>query len=111
MKNIFICKSATLGELKDELERTANHQTGYEPEAYRVAATKKVSLTEWEALTDEFLEDRAWIANFNRKLANKPNTDWSKRNCIKVTCEGQRESLLIDPQGYDYARYIAILEN
>ena len=111
MKNIFICKSATLGELKEELKRTANHQTGYEPEAYRVAATKKVSLTEWNALTNGLLEDRNWIKAFNQRLVNKPNTDWSKRNCIKVTCEGQHESLLIDPQGYDYARYVAILEN
>ena len=111
MKNIFICKSATLEELKDELERTANHQTGYEPEAYRVKVTRKLNTAEWNDLTNGFLEDRNWIKMFNLRLADKPNTDWSKHNCIKATCEGQSISLLIDPQGYDYARYVAILEN
>ena len=111
MKNIFICKPATLEELKDELQRTANHETGYEPEAYRIAATRRISPAEWDDLTSCFLDDREWLSNFSKKLQSSENTDWSKRNCIKVTCKGQPFSLLIDTQGYDYARYVAILED
>jgi len=37
--------------------------------------------------------------------------EWLKgsyRACVKVTCPTAMYSLLIDPQGYDYARYVAI---
>ena len=111
MKSIFICKPATLEEVRTELERIATGEREGTPETYKVIATKKVSETEWNDLTNNLLSDRAWLSAFNRKLETKANLDWSRRNCIKVSCEGKAESLLIDTQGYDYARYVAILEN
>ena len=107
MKNIFINKPMNLEEVKEQLERYPD----MEPEAYHIAATRKISPTEWDDLTSCFLDDREWLSNFSKKLQSNENTDWSKRNCIKVTCKGQPFSLLIDTQGYDYARYVAILEN
>ena len=105
MKAIFISKAATLEEVRKELERATTQ------EACKVIATKKLSETEWTELTESLLSDRDWISEFNRKIKENPRTNWSKRNCIKVTCEGKSESLLIDPQGYDYARYTAIVED
>ena len=104
MKAIFISKAANLEEARKELERATTQ------EAYKIIAAKKLSETEWNELTESLLSDRDWISEFNRKLAEKEQVNWNKRNCIKVTCEGKRESLLIDPQGYDYARYVAIIE-
>ena len=104
MKTVFISKPSTLEEVKMRLERTTTQ------EAYKIGATKRLSETEWNALVESLLSDRDWISEFNRKLKENPRTNWSKRNCIKVTCEGKSESLLIDPQGYDYARYTAIME-
>ena len=111
MKKIFICKPSTLEELRSELDRAAACKAGYEPEPCRVAAIRRLNTTEWNALTNGFLEDRDWIAAFSQRLENRPDADRSRRNCIKVTCEGQSISLLIDPQGYSYARYVAVMEN
>ena len=104
MKAIFISKAANLEEVRRVLEQKTTQ------EACKIIATKKLSETEWSELTESLLSDRNWISEFSRKLKENPRTNWSKRNCIKVTCEGKRESLLIDPQGYDYARYTAIIE-
>ena len=106
MKNIFINKPMNLEEVKEQLERYPD----MELEAYRIATTRRISPTEWDDLTSCFLDDREWLSNFSKKLQSSENTDWSKRNCIKVTCKGQPFSLLIDTQGYDYARYVAIIE-
>ena len=107
MKNIFICKPMNLEEIREQLKRYPDA----EPEACRIAATRRISTAEWDDLTTCFLDDREWLSDFSRKLACDESTDWSKRNCIKVTCKGRDISLLIDTQGYDYARYVAILED
>ena len=104
MKAIFISKAANLEEVRRVLEQKTTQ------EACKVIATKKLSETEWNELTESLLSDRDWISEFNRKLKEKEQVNWSKRNCIKVTCEGKSKSILIDPQGYDYARYVAIIE-
>ena len=104
MKAIFISKAANLEEVRRVLEQKTTQ------EACKVIATKKLSETEWNELTESLLSDRDWISEFNRKLKEKEQVNWSKRNCIKVTCEGKSNSILIDPQGSDYARYVAIIE-
>ena len=109
MKNIFICKPATLDEVRTELERITIDEREGSLETYNVIATKKVSEAEWNDLTNNFLSDRPWLSAFSQKLEAKTNLNRNKRNCIKVACDGKAESLLIDTQGYDYARYVAIL--
>ena len=108
MKNIFINKPGSLEEVKNELKRIAANEYEQQPEAYKVIAHKTVTEENWNSLTHGFMEDRDWLAAFSARLANRKNVDWTKRNCIRVTCEGKQEVLLIDTQGYNYARYVAI---
>ena len=35
--------------------------------------------------------------------------DEGKRGCILVAGEGRRDGILVDSQGYDYARYTAVI--
>ena len=105
MKAIFICKPATLEDVKTV--SAMRKELHILPQEYTVIEERKVSTGEWDDLTRSFLEDRAWVSEFTGRLTAMPDIDWSKRNCIKVTCRG-KGSLLIDPQGYDYARYVGI---
>ena len=100
----FICKPSNL-------EEVLLHGHEVKPEEFRIIATEKVSETEWDSLTQNFLADRDWIAILNEKPEQCEDFDIGKRNCIEVTCEGKKGAILIDPQGYTYARYVAILED
>ncbi len=107
MKAIFICKPATLEDVKTVSAR--QKELHILPQEYTVIEERRVSESEWQELTHSLLEDRAWLSEFTGRLTAMPDIDWSRHNCIKVTCRG-RGSLLIDPQGYDYARYVGILK-
>lgn len=105
-KAIFICKPSNLTDVCSELEHAA--ETGRRSEPYKVLKTRKVTAAEWNSLTESFLADRDWLSAFRAALEKRPEKDLDKRGCIRVVCEGKNISLLIDTQGYDYARYVAI---
>lgn len=64
-----------------------------------VAAEKHLTAAEWADFTGDFFRDRDWLANFARQNVG---------DCIRVTGDGAQLALIVDPQGYGYARYVGI---
>ncbi len=105
-KTIFARKPVNLNQLKSDvadLKRLFNSQG----DAYYVAEELQLSNQEWERLTESFLEDRCRFRQFSEK--NLPDTE-EGTPCIRVTCPSSEIALIIDTQGYDYARYVGIEE-
>lgn len=72
---------------------------------YAIAAEVHLTAAEWAEFTRDMHQGQSWIADFI----------WEHRNskaglclCIRVTGDGSQIALIVDPQGYDYARYVGI---
>ena len=105
-KTIFVRKPSNLVELKsgiEEYKRLFNSKGS----DYYVAEELQLSNQEWERLTESFLDDRYCFHQFSEK--NLPDTE-EGTPCIRVTCPSSEIALIIDTQGYDYARYVGIEE-
>ena len=72
---------------------------------YYVAEGRLLSNQEWREFTNNFLTDREWITEFNAK---EYPADGDQIPCIRVTRPDLEIALIIDPQGFDYARYVGI---
>ena len=106
-KTIFARKPVNLNQLKSDvadLKRLFNSQG----DAYYVAEELQLSNQEWERLTEDFLADRPCFHQFSEK--NLPTTE-EGTPCIRVTAPGSEIALIIDTQGYDYARYVGFEAN
>ncbi|MFA2595258.1 hypothetical protein ABR772_25720 [Bacillus cereus] len=82
----FYFLSSNLGAEQDFLKGKGGTRTTTEPEGIE-------HLEHFYQMTEE--QRKQWLKG-------------SYRNCVKVTCPTATYSLLIDPQGYNYARYVAI---
>ncbi|MBR2789255.1 MAG: hypothetical protein IKD70_01365, partial [Eggerthellaceae bacterium] len=103
-KTIFVRKPLNLAELKsgtEECKRLFDSKGA----DYYVAEELQLSNQEWERLTESFLDDRLCFHQFSEK--NLPATE-EGTPCIRVTAPGSEIALIIDTQGYDYARYVGI---
>lgn len=108
MKTAFVRKASDLDEVI-EYTRQA-HSTGrYETctSDYYIAEKVTLSEIEWRSLASCLLADRDWIAAFSKR--EYPSRDGAQP-CIRVACKSDSRVLIIDPQGYDYARYVSIEE-
>ena len=106
-KTIFARKPFDLDQLKSDvadLKRLFNSQG----DAYYVAEELQLSNQEWERLTEDFLADRPCFRQFSEKKL--PVTE-EGTPCIRVTTPGSEFALIIDTQGYDYARYVGFEAN
>ena len=103
-KTIFVCKPSTLTEVKDGI---AEHKRFFDSKGgdYYVAEERQLSNQEWQEFTNSFLIDREWISDF---CAKEYTTNGKQVPCIRVTCPGSEIALIVDPQGFDYARYVGI---
>ncbi|MDA1509602.1 hypothetical protein ORN01_25325 [Bacillus cereus] len=95
---------------------------------YAISEEIKMDIVEFNEFSQNLLSDRKClegkggtytttepegcedVENFF-ELTPAQQDQWRKgayRKCIKVTCEASTFSLIVDPQGYNYARYTAI---
>lgn len=93
----------------------------YDLEWAQVDETKALSCADWNALMNSLLEDREWLAgkggtsSWNSHdgrdwltLSPAEQEQWKRGafiHVVAVQCAGQ--TVYLDPQGYDYARYVA----
>ena len=70
--------------------------------SYTVVATKELSEFEFEDFSNNLSSSYPWL----KELYNVEDNS-GVFNCIEVT-GGKDYSILVDPSGYDYARYAAI---
>ena len=103
-KTIFVRKPMNLAELKSGIEE-CKRLFDSKGADYYVAEELQLSNQEWERLTESFLDDRFCFHQFSEK--NLPETA-EGTPCMRVTCPSSKIALIIDTQGYDYARYVGI---
>lgn len=101
MKAIFGRKICNLTELKELTEQAV--MNGQQGQSYFV--TKEVLLEEddFHRFANDFFNDQAWIT----KEDGGVNAQREVR-CIRVINQDTGEKLLINNEGYFYARYVAI---
>ena len=75
---------------------------------YYVAEERELSNQDWAVFTENLLEYQDWISAFSHR--SYPN-DEDGIPCLRVTTPGSEIALIIDTQGYDYARYVGIEES
>lgn len=103
-KATFVRKPVCLDDVRNGADLIRQH-FGPDHHAYYVAAERHLSQTEWTEFTADLFADRDWIEAFSNQ--DHPDIEGAPA-CIRVTGEGSETVLLVDPQGYTYARYVAI---
>lgn len=100
----FVRKPVCLNDVRSGAEFIRRHY-GPDHHPYYVAAEHHLSQTEWAEFTADLFADCDWIEKFSNQ--DHPEIEGAPA-CIRVTGEGCKTVLLVDPQGYSYARYVAI---
>lgn len=90
MSVIFVRKPVDLDEVRYWT------RAGLDPEQVSIAETVNLSTAAYDEFVRYFCQSRDW-------LRGKGGT----AGCLLVKAP-KRQSLVIDPQGYDYARYVAL---
>ena len=100
MKVVFGRKVSNLDELKELIDGINQNQRG---QAYTV--TKEVFLgdTEFKEFTSDFFNDQPWITKDDGGMNDKGDI-----RCIRVINQDTGEKVLVNNEGYDYARYVTI---
>ena len=106
MKAVMIRKALNA---KDWLERAADIKEifGKEPEAVEVVVEKTVTLskTEFKEIAENLMDDHQVIRDNKEVMRVDENGIW---HVLKIKSNEMPYYLLIDCEGYDYARYSAI---
>ena len=98
LKGCFAFKPSTVNDL-----RTA--QSKEEKKPIRVAATEWLKESEFESFLQNLLMDHPFILRHTSELCYRDGT----MHCLLVRCEGKREAVAVEPEGYGYARYAALV--
>lgn len=103
MKAIFVRKATSLEVVKEVTEELK--EKGYEGANYQVTRKVELSNEDFRQLTNDLLQDQAFIQKDEGGM-----NEVGEVLCIRVINKETGERMLIDPQGYEYPRYIAIEE-
>lgn len=95
----FVRKAFHIGDLKDAAKKPGISQ-------YTIEATIELSGEEYNYFTDNLLEDFDFISKHKEKMYTDINHVW---HCILVKVIGANEGILVESEGYDYARYAAYI--
>ena len=89
------CKFADVNKNQDIEDYVRQVKSGlYCEQRVKIGYEVKLSLTEWNGFCTSLLESRPYMAGKGGE------------ECILVSCGWQ--SIVVDPQGYDYARYVGL---
>ena len=106
MKTTLSRKPADLETVLHDCDEIRSKHNGEDTIGYYIAEEKHLDASEWNSLTHDFLKDRDWIAAFS---AEEYEDDMEEGIAVlRVTGDGSDIVLLIDPSGYNYARYVGI---
>lgn len=108
MKAYIVRKAANVEEWeagKAYIKRNCGTKAKHE-----VVIEKTITLTstEFAKFCDNFLEDMDFIKENLGFMRVDENEIW---HCIKVTASGSKISVLVESEGYDYARYTSVVNN
>lgn len=85
-----------------------NKMESWEYNRCQIDKTVILPHTEFEHFRRNTLADYDFISN---SLDDLPTTNDNTRHCIMVLDDGGDDGILVDPQGYSYARYSAFVPN
>ena len=92
-----------VANLQDLLDQTDYEGRG---ERFVISETIKLDASEWNKLANDFFDDYDWMEG---KGGIVKESCIPARHCLLVYTDDCRHALLIDPQGYSYARYTAVI--
>jgi hypothetical protein len=99
-KAIFVRKAAGIKALKEAISK------GGKPESFVIEKQVALEVAEYKAFTESLLSDYDFIAD-NLNLMRKDRN--GIYHCLLVTETGGNGGILIESDGYEYARYAAHL--
>lgn len=77
---------------------------------YEVKETLTLSNDEWESFQQHPLHDREWLGAFSERANINGWYTSDKWPCLLVRSHNEKDrAILVDTQGYSYARYAALL--
>ena len=104
-KTTFIRKPSTLAEVQERTYRVEKRHDSQPVDIYYVAQEVQLEANEFFDLCDDLVSEREWIRTFSNQL--HPMQDGAVA-AIRVTCAHALTVLIIDPQGFDYPRYVGL---
>ena len=95
MKACFIRKARTLTELKETTDKGSE---------YVIEKTIELEPAAYREFSNYLLEDREFIEdNIREMYLDAENV----RHCLLVKAKGRQDGILVEAEGYSYARYAA----
>lgn len=76
------------------------------PVEVKIEKTIKLTQAEFKKFESDFFEDSELIKSNQDKMFVDENEIW---HCIKITAPHTSYSILVESEGYNYARYTAII--
>lgn len=85
-------------ELTEDAKRTKYPKRGY-------VIDREVVLDElaFAAFEQDFLDDQSWLSSDDGGVDKE-----GRIRCVRVSCKTRTERYLVNSEGYDYPRYIAL---
>lgn len=97
-KAIFLRKMTCL----EELIRSSKSMSKATAMEYVITRTVELTDQEFKCFTNDFLEDQSWINE------GEGGFERYKVKCIEVVNMTTGQAILVNPEGYKYARYTAL---
>lgn len=101
MKAVFGRKLCDMEELKDLTERALKQ--GRKGQDYLVTREVELDDKEFRDFTRDFLEDQPWITKEDGGMNKEGQV-----HCIRVINKETGKRVLVNNEGYFYARYVAL---
>ena len=106
-KTTFTRKPGTLRDVRGRVAQIELRNGGLPRDSYYVAEELQLPENSFFDLCEDLLTDREWVAAFSNRMY--PMRDGAVP-AIRVTCAHSLTVLIIDPQGYNYPRYVGLGE-
>ena len=104
-KTTFVRKPCTLDDVRTHAAQIEERHSGEALDSYYVAEEIQMEENAFFELLENLLTDQDWCREFSRRL--HPMVDGAVP-AIRVSCRGSLTVLIVDPQGFDYPRYVGL---
>lgn len=104
-RTTFVRKPCTLDDVRTEAERIERHNGGTPMNSYYIAEEIQLEENAFLELHENLGTDRDWVKAFSNRLHPMKGGAVA---AIRVTCAHSLTVLIIDPQGFDYPRYVGL---
>ena len=104
-KTTFVCKPCTLDDVRTGTAQIERRHGSKALDSYYVAEEIQLEENAFFELHENLLAERDWCREFSNHL--NPTMDGAVP-AIRVTCRGSLTVLIVDPQGFDYPRYVGL---